>query len=64
MDSFSIILILNRISDVQKDKTTVSEPHIVEDSAPADVPKRVTINDKRSISRSGSRSGMTPGILH
>ena len=49
---------------MQKDKTTVSEPHIVEDSAPADVPKRVTINDKRSISRSGSRSGMTPGILH
>jgi hypothetical protein len=53
-----------RMSDSHKDKIVLSEPILAEgnDSAPADGTKRVTINEKRSISRSGSRSGMTPGI--
>ena len=52
------------MSDSQKDKIVLSEPILAEgnDSAPVDSTKRVTINEKRSISRSGSRSGMTPGI--
>ena len=52
------------MSDVQqKDKPILSEPNlypVTEGNENVEVTKKVTINEKRSISRSGSRTAMTP----